>query len=304
MVHCHRGCETEAILAALSLDMSDLFVNPVIGTRTPQRQHIYTDESGKELYRLRKFAPRRWATYRPDPSSEGGWSPGMGDVRRVLYRLPDILNRPYDDPVWCCEGERDADTAARLGMVATTALGNGWRKADLSPLLGRQCVVVCDRDQAGYTQGRRRAAALRAGGAVVVDDDLVAPRAVKDLADLVEAVGAVLYDVLEEFRPISETAELSKRRSIEERASPYAIVPKELLGVSILARGVYLTLDLLAGKTGTAKLSMAGFAEQERVGVNQAAKAFHELEAAGLIFQMRRGNWQVVNSQRSRKSTS
>jgi hypothetical protein len=222
----------------------------------------------------------------------------------VLYRLPDILDRPYDDPVWCCEGELDADTAARLGLVATTTAGNGWGKADLSPLRGRRCVVVCDQDPAGYRLGRARAAALRNGGALVDDEDIVWPRAAKDLTDLVGADEPVLYDILEELRPIPDTPPPTTRRSIEERASPYAIVPKELLGVSILARAVYLTLDLVAGDSGVAKLSMAAFAAHEGIGPNHAAKAFHELEEAGGISQIRRGNWRVVNSQRFRTRPS
>jgi hypothetical protein len=303
LVKCEAGCETQVVVAAIGLRMADLFPEGPARRRGWQRAHIYTDESGTPLYRVCKFGPRRWATFRPDASSESGWSPGITGVRRVLYRLPDILNRPYDDPVWCCEGERDADTAARLGLVATTTAGNGWGRTDLSPLRARRCIVVCDQDPAGYQLGRARAAVLRSAGALVDDEDIVWPRRVNDLTDLVGLVGLDLYEVLEELRPIPERAQRTTR-SIYERASPYAIVPKELLRVSILARAVYLTLDLLAGTTGLAKTTVATFAEDERVGRTQAAAAFHELEEAGHIFQIRRGNWRVINSRRSRPGRS
>jgi hypothetical protein len=221
----------------------------------------------------------------------------------VLYRLPDILEQTYNDPVWCCEGERDADTAAQFGMVATTAASNGWGKTDLSPLRDRRCIVICDHDDPGRRLGLARATVLRGAGALVDDQDIVWPRAVNDLTDLVGLVGLDLYEVLEGLRPIPERAHRTTR-SIYERASPYAIVPKELLRVSILARAVYLTLDLLAGTTGLAKTTVATFAEDERVGRTQAAAAFHELEEAGHIFQIRRGNWRVINSRRSRPGRS
>jgi 5S rRNA maturation endonuclease (ribonuclease M5) len=209
-----------------------------------------------------------------------------------------LIDRIGSDPVWCCEGERDADTAAQLGMVATTAAFNDWKKADLSSLKGRRCIVICDQDPAGHRLGGARTVVLRGAGALIDNEDVVWPRSAKDLTDLVGVVGPDLYEVLEELRPIPETPPRKAIRSLEERAGFYAIVPKELLAVGVTARAVFVTLDLLAGDSRVAKLSITAFAEREGIGRTQASDAFRELEGLHLIREMRRGSWRVNNSQR------
>jgi hypothetical protein len=301
LVKCHRGCDTRRVLAEIGLDMRDLF--PATASRRPefQREHIYQDENAVALYKVCKRKPQGWSALRADLSSESGWSPGLGGVRRVPYRLPELLDG-IGDPVWCCEGERDADTAVALGMVATAAASNGWQKAELAALRGRQCIVVCDRDSAGYRLGLSRAAALRDAGALVDAEDIVWPCSANDLTDLAALVEGDLYEVLEELRTIPETPPSKGTRSIEERASPYGIIPKELLAVSITARGVYFTLDLLAGSSGIAKHTIAAFAEREGIGTKKVAAAFSELEAAKLIGAVKRGTWSVNNRRRSKSS--
>ena len=304
LLKCQAGCETSAVLAAIGRRIADLFPGRPTRRQDFQRVHTYTDEIGKTLYRICKLRPRGWVALRPDPTSENGWSPGVDGVRRVPYSLKELVQRIDDDPVWCCEGERDADTAADLGMVATAAAFNDWDGADLSSLSGRRCVVVCDQDLAGYRLGRARAAALRDAGALVDDEDIVWPRSANDLTDLVGIVGPDLYDVLEELRPIPETAPRKAARSIEERASLYAVIPAELLTVSVIAQAAYLTLDLLAGASGIAKLTVTAFAEHAKIGRNGAAAAFHELEEADWIRELKRGTWQVNNRRRSFPSRS
>lgn len=277
--------------------MSDLYPSKGFANREVQREHTYRDENGEPLYRICKLHPRGWMCLRPDSTSASGWTRGLQGVRRVPYRLPELVS-DTGGPVWCCEGERDADTAAELGVIATTAASNGWVKTDLSVLRARRCVVVCDHDHGGHKLGLARAVALRKAGALVDDEDIVWPTSQNDLTDLVAVVGPDLHDVLDELRPISESPPAKVARSIEERAGPYSLMPRELLAVSLLARAVFFTLDLLAGESKIAKLSIAAFAEREAISRNRVADAFHELEKAGLISDVRRGTWQVNNPQR------
>ena len=50
----------------------------------------------------------------------------MKGVRRVLYRLPELLARP-DEPVYVVEGEKDADRLASMGLLATTNSGGAGK---------------------------------------------------------------------------------------------------------------------------------------------------------------------------------
>ncbi len=52
------------------------------------------------------------------PDGKGDWIWKLED-RRVLYRLPELLQYP-DATVFVCEGKKDADRVASLGHCATT----------------------------------------------------------------------------------------------------------------------------------------------------------------------------------------
>lgn len=99
------------------------------------------------------------------------WEAPCNDVAvpGLLYRLPDLLDRP-DQPVCIPEGEPDCDTLAALGFVAVTnAFGAcNWIENHAAWLKGRRCVIFEDND----VSGRRRTelvlgTALRWGAASV-----------------------------------------------------------------------------------------------------------------------------------------
>jgi len=82
---------------------------------------------------------------------------GSGWVKRKipkphpLYRLPDLLATPAGSRVYVTEGEKAADVACALGLVATTSAGGANRAegSDWSPLAGREVVILPDRDDPG-----------------------------------------------------------------------------------------------------------------------------------------------------------
>src|SRR6185503_2530504 len=125
LVHCFAGCETEAVVERLGLKMNDLFAD------SPARQaqasevkivatYDYRDEKGELLNQVVRLEPKSFRQRRPD--GKGGWIWALGDVRRVLYRLPE-MNRDRKQPLWIVEGEKDADALAVLGFRVTTTLG-------------------------------------------------------------------------------------------------------------------------------------------------------------------------------------
>jgi hypothetical protein len=77
----------------------------------------------------------------------------------VLYRLPELLAAPPGVTVYVAEGEKDADTLAGLGLVATTmpcGTRMGWLDSYTPHLAGRHVVIFPDADG----PGRRHAAAV------------------------------------------------------------------------------------------------------------------------------------------------
>src|ERR1035438_6152653 len=116
LLKCHAGCSTDSIVAAVGLQMSDLFTE----SPKPQRQIVatydYTDESGVLLFQVVRFDPKDFRQRRPD--NKGGsvwhldcekskgckWNPKLQPVRSVLYNLPGVVKARS---VLILEGEKE-----------------------------------------------------------------------------------------------------------------------------------------------------------------------------------------------------
>ena len=107
----------------------------------------YRDRRGELLFQVVRYTPKGFRQRRP--ARTGGWTWSTKGVERVLYRLPELLAADRDESVFICEGEKDADNLAALGLVTTTAPGGAgkWGQvSDLSALAGRRVVALPDND--------------------------------------------------------------------------------------------------------------------------------------------------------------
>lgn len=122
--------------------------------------HDYVDESGTALFQKVRYEPKGFSQRRPD--GNGGWVYNLQGVRRVLYRMPDILAANTDRTIVIVEGEKDVDRLAGLGLIATTNVeGAGtWRDEYTATLAGRHAVIIPDNDEAGEKHSDKVAAAL------------------------------------------------------------------------------------------------------------------------------------------------
>lgn len=159
LLYCHAGCTFEAVQAALGADV-------------PGRAHVvstydYRDESGALLYQAVRFEPKDFRQRKPDGA--GGWSYKLNGVRRVPYRLPELLTADPQEQVFIVEGEKDADRLCALGLVATTNAGGAgkWRDEFNDVLRGRRVVVIPDNDEPGREHASRVAQSLRGAAADV-----------------------------------------------------------------------------------------------------------------------------------------
>jgi hypothetical protein len=94
---------------------------------------------------------------------DGTWAVGAMPEPRPLYDLPFLRESGYEDPVFLCEGEKDADVLAAHGLIATTSSGgaNAASKTDFSPLAGRKIMICPDNDSAGRQYAHAVAKILR-----------------------------------------------------------------------------------------------------------------------------------------------
>src|SRR5215471_17633630 len=114
-------------------------------------RYRYRDEIGRLLFEVERLKPKGFRQRRPGP--HGGWIYGLGETRRVLYRLPRVVAAVgAGQTVYVGEGEKDVETLERLGKVATTCpMGaEKWRPEYSQSLRGAKVIVIADRDEGGY----------------------------------------------------------------------------------------------------------------------------------------------------------
>lgn len=112
--------------------------------------HEYNDDRGELLFQVVRFVPKDFRQRRPEGA--GGWIWNLDGVRRVPYRLREVLAAVARGlPIFIVEGEKDADRLAGLGLVATTNPGGAgkWRDEDAPHFRGALVVILPDNDPPG-----------------------------------------------------------------------------------------------------------------------------------------------------------
>lgn len=171
---CHAGCGNGGILdfeerfSKCDRDAAKGTVSEILGEQVfassgeqPVAVYPYYDAHGKLLFEKLRYEPKRFVQRKP--SEKGGYEYKLGDIRKPLYRLPELLVSKY---IIVCEGEKDCDNvlAALKGKgVATTTNFDGagkWRDEDSVYFAGKQVVILADNDEIGRTHAQKVAASV------------------------------------------------------------------------------------------------------------------------------------------------
>lgn len=251
LLHCFAGCEAAAICEAMSWEMADLFPpKPARGAFDIVATYNYTDETSELLSQVVRLDPKGFRQRRPD--GNGGWIYQLGDVRRVLYRLPELKRKKA---VVFVEGEKDADALWRLKIPATTNLGgaSAWcpELVDNLKWAGvKRVVILPDNDAPGLKHARAVARDCHAAGIEVticalpglpekgdVSDFLAsAPYPKGDLIRAVQEHGQ-RYDGTEQEEPPAQETEddgwLEGGKGLDETPMSYLVegmVPLGMMG--------------------------------------------------------------------------
>lgn len=202
LLTCHAGCAFEAIMKALDLDVKEAMPERVDRkprkTATPRgllpahvkaekksgtqvfrtmedaiahlehrlgkRDHlwIYRSTSGEPIGAILRWNTPKGKEIRPVSLVADGWILGGMPEPRLIYAVPDLLKNPRQT-VFVTEGEKAADEAILLGLLATTSPhgSKSAGKADWSPLAGRTVVLLPDNDVPGAKYAEDVAQCLR-----------------------------------------------------------------------------------------------------------------------------------------------
>lgn len=213
LMNCHAGCTTDAILQAANLSWDDVSKpleeeqpTGVVDPRdlwTPAGQasdiYPYVDEQGRELFQVLRIplGNGRKTMRQRVRGQDGRWVWSLGETRRVLFRLPQVLECiSAGQEVYVVEGEKDVLSAVRRGLCATTnPMGAGkWDESYSESLAGAVVTVVADADDPGRAHARQVHESLSQHGCVVRIVEC-APGC-KDLSDHFEA-GYTASDLVE-----------------------------------------------------------------------------------------------------------
>lgn len=234
LLDCKAGCAVSDVVGALGLTMADLHADrsntaTSSGLGRIVATYDYHDASGSLLFQVVRFDPKNFRQRRPD--GRGGWLWSLGDTKRVLYRLPELLAADSTAWVFVVEGEKDADNLRAIGLTATCNSGGAckWKLTDDSPLEGRQVAIIGDGDEPGRKHAIDAAGRLYGRAAdvriVTLPTELSGER-VKDASDWLNAqdcrdpqdLAAELIRMADDAEPFTPTAEPAASEPLERSA--------------------------------------------------------------------------------------
>lgn len=166
VLHCHAGCMPEDILGAVGLTFADLS-GPREENRTADAEwtpagpavaiYDYRDERGELLFQVVRAEGKKFFQRRPDVTAKSGWKWQLGDTRRVLYRLPRIIEAVEQcREIYIVEGEKDVHTLEGQGFTATCNPGGAgkWLPGYTETLRDAVVTIIQDRDEPGEKHAR------------------------------------------------------------------------------------------------------------------------------------------------------
>lgn len=183
LLYCFAGCSTEQIVSSLGLELRDLFTSlqnklsssqqtfvngndkPELDSERFEKTNVESelanpvasyyyydeDENGEPVlrYQVLRFEPKRFC-FKPS-----------GIEKHLPYRLLQLLRgiREGKSEIWLAEGQKDADTLAWLGFLASDF--RFWN-SDCTERLERELngkkldfILCVDHDSAGFEHARR-----------------------------------------------------------------------------------------------------------------------------------------------------
>jgi putative DNA primase/helicase len=181
LIYCHAGCSAKAVCVALDYSISNLMSDGETSKarRTTRKTtamkpkkkssprpktkiaatHDYRDENDELLLQIVRLEPKGFRQRRPTLS--GGWEWSVAGVRIVVYRLSRLLAKPKQC-VAIVEGEKDVDSLASIGVLATCNAGGAgkWKPEHSEFLRGRDVAILPDNDAPGRKHAQQVAKSL------------------------------------------------------------------------------------------------------------------------------------------------
>ncbi len=253
-----KGTESKAVYASLD--------DAVAAIQQLEWSHIrtwkYLDSAGEAVGAVARWQTAQGKQVRPFARMGDTWSCTAMPSPRPLLNLPELTKLPQGARVFVVEGEKTADAARSLGMVATTSAGGSQAAAqsDWSPLKSMEVVVLPDSDAPGENYAMEVARfCLRAGADSVrivrLAESWDIPKG-GDLADVVEQHGDDFEELCQRIDELVDAAEpeINEGQTQKAKYIPFPIeylpeVVREHVQIHSAAAGydeAFIVLPMLA----------------------------------------------------------
>jgi putative DNA primase/helicase len=194
-------------------------------------QYIYKQADGTPYLKVCKTADKQFPQFHWNGAK---WVKGKPKGPKIPYRLPELSVASLETVIYICEGEKDADNLAKIGLVATSASeGAGKWKAELNSWFkDRRIVVLPDADAPGREHGQKVARALQPVTASLKIIDLYRDRSDgSDVSDWLktDSVGVKLIKAVNDaplWEPNANAMRASSGGSDEEKIADLAKLSK------------------------------------------------------------------------------
>jgi len=188
----------------------------------------YKDAAGNVLFQVIRYEGKDFSQRRPD--GQGGWIWNLDGVKRVPYRLPELLQASKQDWVFIAEGEKDVDRLIAEGLSATcNPMGAGkWREEYNEHLQGRLVAVLPDNDRAGKKHAEQVADSLYGTAAEIRIVELPGLPEKGDVSDWLDSGGTIaeLLQLVDQAKPFKPTV---ARRQMTALQRDRQYVPKPIV---------------------------------------------------------------------------
>lgn len=235
---------------------------------TPPAEYVYRTADGEPYLRVKRtvekdFYQQHW--------NGAAWQNGAPAGPKIPYRLPELMEAEHDT-VFICEGEKDADRLASLGLVATTNSGGAGKWPDeLNAYFDQRDVYILpDNDPAGEQHAAKVSESLAGVARDVRIIRLPGLPEKGDVSDWLDAGGTV-EQLSELMKAVPQENEAVARLIVSSSEFIAGFVPPDYLIDGLVQRRFCysMTAPTGSGKTAVALLLSAHVALGRPIGEYQ-----------------------------------
>ncbi len=174
------------------------------------------DEEGNFVYQIVRYDPKDFR-YRVK-GDDGKWVYNAKDIKKILYRLPELIKADKDKPIIFVEGGKDVDNVRALGLESTTyfLVKGEWPEEYNKYFIDRIVILCPDNDDTGRQYSLNIGKSISGVAKKVKWIELPGLGDKEDISDWIEKGGTAeelqkLIDAAPDFNSVADKVVIDKK---------------------------------------------------------------------------------------------